>query len=251
MRFDQRKIITLAGALVLAGVVVIAGVYGPSAWKVFWDKNTASEQVVIQNPPVDQMAPANQNTLAGQGANDQNIAPANATSVTSTPGVPEQPNVQPQVDVSGAKKYQDPDLSLLSLAPSIRGYFSTEGNSGLSDSAKTLAYQAAWNIHQYVDGYLFGPNAGPQMNEEDIKKYIVFHKALWDKQLKNEPDAAKAAAFTDYLGTLLNKGIDSFDAKDKLRIELFHQEIHDLDTQLFRSDPSSKIYGATLFSTKR
>ena len=89
------------------------------------------------------------------------------------------------------------------------------------------------------------------MNEEDIKKYIVFHKTLLDKHYKNEANIAKASTLTGYLDVLLNSGIDAFDAKDKARIEQFHQGIHDLDTHLLRNDPNSKIYGATPFATKR
>ena len=89
------------------------------------------------------------------------------------------------------------------------------------------------------------------MNEQDIKKYIVFHKTLWDKQLKNEANASKAVTFTSYLDVLLNSGIDALDSKDKTRIEQFHQGIHDLDAHIMRNDLSSKIYGATPFATKR
>jgi hypothetical protein len=255
VRFDQRRIITLAGTFVLAGVIVMAGIYGPSAWKVFWDKNAHLDQVVIQNPPVDQGASlplgaeTEQSGQNGDSVDTGQIPSAETLSANSSAGTTTAE--PPPTEVSGIKKYQEPDLKLLDLAPSISGYFSADANNGLSDSAKTLAFQTVWNIHEYADGYLFGPTAGPQMNEEDIRKYIVFHKSLWEKQLKNEPGAAKAAVFTDYFGTFLNRGVDAFDAKDKSRIELFHQEIHDMDTHLFRNDPSSKIYGATPFATKR
>ena len=243
--FDQRRIVTLVGTVVLAGVVVAAGVYGPSAWKVL-RSSKASDPIVIQSPPVDT---GGQNTgglsntpgSTGNTGNTGNAAPA----TTTAPGI----NAPPQGDTSGPKKYKEPDTKQMDLAPSIAGFFNPEN--ALSDSAKTIAFGAAWNIHQYVDGYLFGPTAGPQMNEQDIKKYIVFHKTVWDKQLKNEPQIAKARAFSDYMEVLLNRGADAFDSKDKARIEQFHQEIHDLDTHLFRNDPNSKIYGATPFATKR
>ncbi|WP_206811979.1 hypothetical protein [Paradesulfitobacterium ferrireducens] len=238
--FDQRRILTLAGTVALAGVVVAAGVYGPSAWKVLRNQDQ-SDQVVIQSPVVDS---------GGQNTGTPNNNPNAPNSGTSAPAAVASPNLNaaPQGDTSGPKKYKEPDSNLLDKAPSIAGFFG-EGN--LSEAALTVAYGAAWNIHQYVDGYLFGPNAGPQMNEQDIKKYIVFHKAAWDGQVKKEASAANAKAFSDYLDVMFNRGIDAFDAKDKARIEQFHQEIHDLDTHLFRNDSSSKIYGATPFATKR
>ncbi|MHB1405623.1 MAG: hypothetical protein ACYCV0_08530 [Desulfitobacteriaceae bacterium] len=235
--FDQRRILTLVGTVALAGVVVAAGVYGPSAWKVLRNQDQ-SDQVVIQSPAVDS---GGQNTGA---SSITNAAPNSGTTAVASPNL----NVAPQGDTSGPKKYKEPDSKLLDMAPSIAGFFA-EGS--LSQSAQIVAYGSAWNIHQYVDGYLFGPNAGPQMNEQDIKKYIVFHKSSWDGQIKKEVGAAKAKALSDYLDVMFNRGIDAFDAKDKARIEQFHQEIHDLDTHLFRNDSSSKIYGATPFATKR
>lgn len=251
MEFDQRKVVTLVGTLVLAGAVVAAGIYGPSAWKVLRPQTSAQgDQVLIQNPPIDSGNTAN-GTKANQGAtpaaNGQAASQTGKASPTVTvpaPGI----NTPPQEDTSGTKKYKEPDMKQMNLAPSIAGYF---GESALSESAKTLTYGAAWNIHQYVDGYLFGPTAGPQMNEPDIKKYIVFFKSMWEKQLKSEPNAAKVTAFGNYLDVMFNRGMDAFDSKDKARIEQFHQEIHDLDTHLFRNDTSSKIYGATPFATKR
>lgn len=235
--FDQRRILTLVGTVALAGVVVAAGVYGPSAWKVLRNQDQ-SDQVVIQSPAVDS---GGQNTGA---SSITNAAPNSGTTAVASPNL----NVAPQGDTSGPKKYKEPDSKLLDMAPSIAGFFA-EGS--LSQSAQIVAYGSAWNIHQYVDGYLFGPNAGPQMNEQDIKKYIVFHKSSWDGQIKKEVGAANAKALSDYLDVMFNRGIDAFDAKDKARIEQFHQEIHDLDTHLFRNDSSSKIYGATPFATKR
>lgn len=264
MEFDQRKVATLAGTIVLAGALVAAAFYGPSAWKVLRQQPTNPDQVVIQAPPVDAagtngtvgggaggaivsnpVANTNSNPAASQGVTTGKAAP---TATTSPPTI----NTAPQGDSSGTKKYKEPDLKLLDLAPSAAGFFSSEGvESGLSDATKTLAFGSAWNIHQYVDGYLFGATAGPQMNEQDIKKYILFHKTLWDKQLKNEAGANKAIAFTGYIDVLFNRGMDAFDSKDKARIEQFHQEIHDLDAHLFRNDTSAKIYGATPFATKR
>lgn len=253
MDLDRRKLITLAGTLVLVLVVAAAGIYGPSAWKVFMNRNARSDQVVIQNPPVDQTGASSLNTdKTGQGSDVKTPPKTASTSTSSTGTAASQGELTspPQADQSGTKKYKEPDLTQMDLAPSISGYFNA-GENGLSDSAKTLAYQSAWNIHEYVDGYLFGAAAGPQMNEQDIKKYIIFHKTLWEKQLKNEVGAAKAAAFTNYLEVLFNRGVDAFDAKDKARIEQFHQEIHDLDAHLFRNDASAKIYGATPFATTR
>ncbi|MHB1653270.1 MAG: hypothetical protein ACYCVD_12445 [Desulfitobacteriaceae bacterium] len=245
MEFDQKRVVTLVGTLVLAGAVVAAGIYGPSAWKVLRPQtSSAGDQVLIQNPPID----------PGGGAIGAKANPGTSTQVTPTVTVPAPAqglNAPPQGDVSGVKKYKEPDVKLMDLAPSIAGFFSTTGESGLSEAAKNLAYGSAWNIHQYVDGYLFGPTAGPQMNEQDIKKYIVFFKSVWDKQLKSESGAAKATAFSTYLDVLFNRGADAFDSKDKARIEQFHQEIHDLDEHLFRNNASAKIYGATPFATKR
>ncbi|MFZ3103075.1 MAG: hypothetical protein WA131_02280 [Desulfitobacteriaceae bacterium] len=264
MEFDQRKVATLAGTIVLAGALVAAAFYGPSAWKVLRSQPTNPDQVVIQTPPVDA---AGTNATVGSGAGGVNPAnpavntnsnPATSPSVTTGKAAPAATispptiNTAPQGDASGTKKYKEPDLKFLDPAPSIAGFFSSEGvESGLSDATKTLAFGSAWNIHEYVDGYLFGPTAGPQMNEQDIKKYILFHKTLWDKQLKNEVGANKVMAFSGYLDVLFNRGMDAFDSKDKARIEQFHQEIHDLDSHLFRNDTSAKIYGATPFATKR
>lgn len=237
---DQKRIVTLAGTLVLAGAVVAAGVYGPSVWKVFRQQSsTATDQVVIQTPPVD--------GTATNAASTTNATTPGKTTPTTTIA-PNAINTPPQGDTGSKSKYKEPDMKLMDLAPSVASFF---GESALSSDAQTLAFGTAWNIHQYVDGYLYGPSSGPQMNEQDIKKYIVFHKTLWDKQLKNEANAAKASAFTAYIDVMLNRGIDAFDAKDKARIEQFHQEIHDLDTHLLRNDASSKIYGATPFATKR
>lgn len=237
---DQKRIVTLAGTLVLAGAVVAAGVYGPSVWKVFRQQSsTATDQVVIQTPPVD-------GTATNAASTTNATTPGKTTPTTTT--APNAINTPPQGDTGSKSKYKEPDMKLMDLAPSVASFF---GESALSSDAQTLAFGTAWNIHQYVDGYLYGPSSGPQMNEQDIKKYIVFHKTLWDKQLKNEANAAKASAFTAYIDVMLNRGIDAFDAKDKARIEQFHQEIHDLDTHLLRNDASSKIYGATPFATKR
>ncbi len=258
MEFDQKKVVTMVGTLVLAGAVVAAGVYGPSAWKVLRSQTTVpSDQVLIQNPPVDSGgtgAKVGQTASGTQGAPGQvnpassKIQPGQASPAVTAPapGI----NTAPQGDVSSSKKYKEPDLNQMDLAPSIAGYFNSAGD-GLSDLTKEKAYSAAWNIHQYVDGYLFGPTAGPQMNEQDIKKYIVFFKTMWASQLKSEPAAQKVTAFSNYLDVLFNRGADAFDTKDKARIEQFHQEIHDLDEHLFRNNTSAKIYGATPFATKR
>lgn len=264
MDFNQRKVVTLVGTLVLAGAVVAAGIYGPSAWKVLRPQAVPSgDQVLIQNPPIDaggsasgakagqgtQPASSGQSTPGNNSANPANPGQSGQTAPTATspsPGL----NSQPQGDTSGPMKYKAPDLKQLDLAPSIAGFFDTNAG-GLSDIAKTKAFSAAWNIHEYVDGYLFGPTAGPQMNEQDIKKYIIFFKTTWDNQIKTEPGAAKAATFCNYMDELFNRGIDAFNSKDKVRIEEFHQEIHDLDEHLFRDNPNAKVYGATPFATKR
>ena len=241
---DKKRIVTIAGTLVLAGAVVAAGVYGPSVWKVFRQTSSVTEPVTIQSPPV------NSGTNAIEGTNgtlpNGTVPPGTVAPTTAT--APSTTTAPPQGDTGSKSKYREPDTKLIDLAPSVTTFF---GENALSEDAKTLAFGAAWNIHQYVDGYLFGPAAGPQLNEQDIKKYIVFHKTLWDKQLKNEPNAAKAAVFTSYVDVLFNAGIDAFDSKDKTRIEQFHQGIHDLDTHLMRNDVNSKIYGATPFATKR
>ena len=271
---DKKRIATLAGTLVLAGAVVAAGVYGPSALKVIRQTAVSTDSSVLQTPAVDSgtNAAANNampNNTAPQGTSPPSTAPPAADKQTTaaaaeTPAAsaaqsapaaqatPDTVSTTPQSDNSNTgvskSKYREPDTKLMDLAPSVAVFF---GENGLSNDAKTLIFGAAWNIHQYVDGYLYGPAAGPQMNEQDIKKYILFHKTLLDKQLKNEPNAAKVTAFTGYLDLLLNTGIDAFDSKDKVRIEQFHQGIHDLDTHLMRNDTSSKIYGATPFATKR
>lgn len=252
---DKKRIVTLAGTLVLAGAVVAAGVYGPSVWKVFRQQSAITDQVVIQTPAVNgNNANEGNGTMLPEGTappGTQSTAPpttnqgqgaAEATTAPTTINAP------PQSDSGNKNKYKEPDTKLIDMAPSVSTFF---GEAALSNDAKTLAFGSAWNIHQYVDGYLYGPAAGPQMNEEDIKKYIVFHKTLLDKQYKSEANVAKAATFTGYLDVLLNSGIDAFDAKDKTRIEQFHQGIHDLDAHLMRNDSSSKIYGATPFATKR
>jgi len=244
MEFDQKKVLTLAGTLVLAAAVVVGGIYGPSAWKVFMNKTVSDQNaVLIQTPPVDGADTGTAGTSESPPGQEASGASPAAT-VTNPPGI----NATPQGDVSGPKKYKEPDTKDISLAPSVAGFF---GEGALSQDALNLAFGAAWNIHQYVDGYLFGPTGGPQMNEADIKKYIVFHKSLWDQRIKNEAGATKAASFANYIEVLFNRGIDAFDAKDKVRIEQFHQEIHDLDAHLMRNDSSAKIYGATPFATKR
>ncbi|GAB6153156.1 hypothetical protein JCM17380_19060 [Desulfosporosinus burensis] len=242
---DKKRIVTLAGTLVLAGAVVAAGVYGPSVWKVFRQQSAITDQLVIQTPAVNGANGSNGTVLP------EGTAPPATSGVAQTITVPTAPltlNAPPQGDVGSKNKYREPDTKLINLAPSVTMFF---GEAALSNDAKTLVFGSAWNIHQYVDGYLYGPAAGPQMNEQDIKKYIVFHKALLDKQYKNEASAAKAVTFTTYFDILLNSGIDAFDSKDKTRIEQFHQGIHDLDSQLMRHDANSKIYGATPFATKR
>ncbi|CAA7599640.1 Hypothetical protein DEACI_0266 [Acididesulfobacillus acetoxydans] len=264
MDFDQRKVVTLVGTLVLAGAVIAAGVYGPSAWKVLRSQSpkAAGDQVLIQNPPINGGGSA-AGAAAGQGTQSApNVqAPGNSNSGTSQQGTPGQssptatapsadPNTQPQGDASGPRKYVAPDLKLIDLAPSIAGFFDPN-NGGLSQTAETKAFSACWDIHQYVDGYLYGPTAGPQMNAQDIKKYIIFFKTVWDSQLKKEPGAAKAAVFCNYMDEMFNRGIDAFNSQDKVRIEEFHQEIHDMDEHLFRNNTNAKVYGATPFATKR
>ncbi|TCX48588.1 MULTISPECIES: hypothetical protein [unclassified Dehalobacter] len=257
MNFSRKSILTLAGAVVLAGVIIIGGIYGPTAWKVFRGQITGPEdQVVIQTPPV--------NYAGGETDADQTTAQGKDSTVSSnTGGTPAAegtagdtvtaPNQADGTDNSASstnevKKYREPDLSLLNIAPSLEEYF---GEGALSDASRTLAFGAAWNIHQYTDGYLYGVTAGPQMNEQDIKKYIVFHKTLWEKQMENEVNSSQASTLDVYFRNLLNRGIDAFDSKDKVRIEQFHLEIHDLDAHLLRDDMSSKVYGATPFATKR
>lgn len=249
---DKKRIVTLAGTLVLAGAVVAAGVYGPSVWKVFRQQSTITDQVVIQTPAVDGNN-SNNNVNGSNGSNGTKLPEGTAPptvqgAAAETTTAPSTINAPPQSDSGSKNKYKEPDTKLIDMAPSVSAFF---GENALSNDAKTLAFGSAWNIHQYVDGYLYGPAAGPQMNEEDIKKYIVFHKTLLDKQFKNEANVSKASTFTSYLDVLLNTGIDAFDSKDKTRIEQFHQGIHDLDAHLMRNDSSSKIYGATPFATKR
>ena len=242
---DKKRIVTLAGTLVLAGAVVAAGVYGPSVWKVFRQQSAITDSIVIQSPAVD----ANGATINGaNGISNGTAPPGTSEIVQPTTTITAPPIAPPQGDTASKSKYREPDNKLIALAPSVAMFF---GETALSNDAKSLVFGTAWNIHQYVDGYLYGPAAGPQMNEEDIKKYIVFHKALLDKQYKNEANGSKAVTFTSYLDVLLNSGIDAFDSKDKTRIEQFHQGIHDLDTHIMRNDLSSKIYGATPFATKR
>lgn len=245
MNFNRKSILTLTGAVVLAGVIIVGGIYGPTAWKVFRGQGEApADQVVIQTPPVNY----------GEQGGDSQTPPDTGqpseptTGGAVTPNTSNDPTKNTGTDANGIKKYREPDLSLMNLAPSIEENF---GGGALSDASRTLAFGAIWNIHQYADGYLFGVTAGPQMNEVDIRKYIIFHKTLWEKQMENEANLNKAAAFDAYFRNLLNRGIDAFDAKDKIRIEQFHLEIHDLDTHLFRDDMSSKVYGATPFATKR
>lgn len=243
---EKKKIVTLAGTLILAGAVVAAGVYGPSVWKVFRQQSNTTDQVVIQSPPVDSIgSPV---TDGDQGMSSGTAPPGTSETVQPETKPSTGITTPPQEDTGSKSKYKEPDNTLVDLAPSVTEHF---GETALSNDAKSLIFGTAWNIHQYVDGYLFGLAAGPQMNEEDIKKYIVFHKTLLDKQFKNEAGAAKAVTLTSYLDVLLNSGIDAFDAKDKIRIEQFHQAIHDLDTHIMRNDSNSKIYGATPFATKR
>ncbi|HBP64470.1 MAG TPA: hypothetical protein DD730_09375 [Desulfosporosinus sp.] len=237
MPMNKKRILTLAGTLVLAGAVVAAGVYGPSSWKVFRQQSAITDPVVLQSPPVDSTATPNATAVPGASA---------TVKATTTPATTL--TTPPAADTSSKNKYREPDNKLIDLAPSVTAYF---GEGALSDDAKSLAFGTVWNIHQYVDGLLYGPAAGPQMNEQDIKKYIVFHKTLWDKQLKNESNAAKAVTLTSYLDVLLNSGIDALDSKDKTRIEQFHQGLHDMDAHIMRNDLSSKVYGATPFATKR
>ncbi|MDP4128225.1 MAG: hypothetical protein Q8912_14990 [Bacillota bacterium] len=247
---DKKRIATLAGTLVLAGAVVAAGVYGPSAWKVFRQQSSITDKdVIIQTPGVDSIgAPTNNGTGAapnGTAPPGSSAAPGAAQPTATAPSTITTP---PEGETVSKSKYREPDTKLIDLAPSVAAYF---GENALSNDAKTLVFGTAWNIHQYVDGYLFGPAAGPQLNEQDIKKYIVFHKTLLDKQFKNEANVSKAAALTGYLDVLLNSGTDAFDSKDKTRIEQFHQGIHDLDAHITRNDTNSKVYGATPFATKR
>lgn len=249
---DKKRILTLAGTLVLAGAVVAAGVYGPSVWKVFKQTSSVTDQAAaIQTPPINSgtnASDATTGTLPNGTAPPGTVTPTPGAATPTATTAPSTTTVSPQSDTGSKNKYREPDTKLMDLAPSIATFF---GENALSNDAKTLAFGATWNIHEYVDGYLYGPAAGPQLNEQDIKKYIVFHKTLWDKQLKNEPNASKEAAFTSYVDVLLNTGIDAFDSKDKTRIEQFHQGIHDLDTHLMRNDINSKVYGATPFATKR
>lgn len=250
---DKKRIVTLAGTLVLAGAVVAAGVYGPSVWKVFRQQSSIADSVVIQSPVVDGTAATDgtkETVLPDGTAPPDSTTPSAKAAPTTTPPTTETSTVSPppQADAGSKNKYREPDTSQTDLAPSVAKYF---GENALSDDAKTLIFGAAWNIHEYVDGYLFGPAAGPQLNEEDLKKYIVFHKTLLDKQFKNEASLSNAATFVNYLDVLLNRGIDAYDSKDKTRIEQFHQEIHDLDAHLLRNEVSSKVYGATPFATKR
>lgn len=244
---DKKRILTLAGTLVLAGAVVAAGVYGPSVWKVLGPQSAITDPVVIQSPAVDSIGATAIN--GAKGTLPDGTAPPGTSGTVQPAATPGTTITAPSQGDTGSKsKYREPDNNLIDLAPSVAMYF---GETALSNDAKSLAFGTVWNIHQYVDGLLYGPAAGPQMNEQDIKKYIVFHKTLLDKQFKNEANAAKAVTFTSYLDVLLNSGIDAFDSKDKTRIEQFHQGIHDFDTHIMRNDLSSKIYGATPFATKR
>lgn len=257
---DKKRIATLAGTLVLAGAVVAAGVYGPSAWKVFRQQGSTDQNVVIQTPAVDSIgAPANSGANGSNGATEltpngtappgtSGAAAAAQQATTLTPTPTSNTNTSSQGGTASKSKYREPDTKLIDLAPSVAAFF---GDNALSNDAKTLVFGTAWNIHQYVDGYLYGPAAGPQLNEKDIERYILFHKTLLDKQFKNEANVSKAATFTSYLDVLLNSGIDAFNSKDKTRIEQFHQGIHDLDAHILRNDTNSKIYGATPFATKR
>ncbi|MCL1791159.1 MAG: hypothetical protein FWG40_07360 [Peptococcaceae bacterium] len=231
MNFSRRNIMTLVGVVALAGVLIAAGLYGPTAWRVITGTEEPSNQVITQVPPVDQPA-----------STDDMTPPLVVDPATA--GVPGNTNE----DTAGTKKYVEPDQTKMNLAPSLEGFF---GDTALGPSSKSLAFGAAWNIHQYVDGYLFGVTAGPQMNEADIRRYIIFHKALWDSQMEKEQNLRQAATFTSYFANLLNRGIDAFDAKDAVRIDQFHQELHDLDMHLMRYDMDARVYGATPFPTKR
>ncbi|MFA6808051.1 MAG: hypothetical protein WCR27_03570 [Eubacteriales bacterium] len=258
MKFDRRSFLTLAVTLVIAGGVIAGGIYGPTAWKVFrgQSESNPSDQVIIQTPPVSYAEPQVDTQVEAQTdelTNSQTDVQdeqqnSSGTEQTVAQSQEDQAKDLGSVDSQGIKKYREPDLSQLNLAPSVEGYF---GEDALSDSGKTLVFGAAWNIHQYADGYLFGVTSGPQMNEGDIMKYIIFHKTLWEKQMENEVNADKVASFNDYFRNMLNRGVDAFDSKDKVRIEQFHQEIHDFDAHLMRDDISSKVYGATPFATKR
>lgn len=241
MDFSRKSLLTLTGAVVLAGVIIVGGIYGPTAWKVFRGQAEVPEdQVVIQTPPI------NYGDQGAENDTEGNNEGSSATTGDVTPNAT--PNSGSATDQVGIKQYKEPDLSLMNIAPSVEDYF---GEGALSDAARTLAFGACWNIHQYTDGYLYGITAGPQMNEDDIRKYIIFHKTLWEKQIENEVNSNRAATFDVYFRNLLNRGIDAFNSKDKVRIEQFHQEIHDLDTHLLRDDLSSRVYGATPFATKR
>ena len=243
MDFSRKSILTLTGAVVLAGAIIIGGIYGPTAWKVFRGAEVPPDQVVIQSPPVNYGDPQ-----GGDNEGDNEESKGTTGNIATQPQAPQATPNNSTSNQIVTKKYKEPDLSLLNLAPSLEDYF---GEGALSDASRTLAFGACWNIHQYVDGYLYGITAGPQMNEEDIRKYIIFHKTLWEKQMENEVNSNRAATFDVYFRNLLNRGIDAFDTKDKIRVEQFHQEIHDLDTHLFRDDMSSRVYGATPFGTKR
>lgn len=241
MDFSRKSLLTLTGAVVLAGVIIVGGIYGPTAWKVFRGQAEVPEdQVVVQTPPINYGDQESGNDTEGDNEG------SSETTGDVTPNTT--PNTGSTTDPAGIIQYKEPDLSLMNLAPSVEDYF---GEGALSDAARTLAFGACWNIHQYTDGYLYGITAGPQMNEEDIRKYIIFHKTLWEKQIENEVNSNRAATFDVYFRNLLNRGIDAFDGKDKVRIEQFHQEIHDLDTHILRDDMSSRVYGATPFATKR
>ena len=241
MDFSRKSLLTLTGAVVLAGVIIVGGIYGPTAWKVFRGQAEVPEdQVVVQTPPI------NYGEQGAENDKEGNNEGSSATTGDVTPNTT--PNSGSTTNQAGIKQYKEPDLSLMNLAPSLEDYF---GEGALSDAARTLAFGACWNIHQYTDGYLYGITAGPQMNEDDIRKYIIFHKTLWEKQIENEVNSNRAATFDVYFRNLLNRGIDAFNSKDKVRIEQFHQEIHDLDTHLLRDDMSSRVYGATPFATKR
>lgn len=249
MNFNRRSIITLTGAVVLAAVIIVGGIYGPTAWKVFRGQaDVPEEQVVVQTPQVN-YADSEKTTDQNAAQSDSQVPALSGEEVAENSATTTVPPVDSNsASTNEAKKYREPDLSLLNIAPSLEEYF---GEGALSDAARTIAFGAAWNIHQYTDGYLYGATAGPQMNEQDIKKYIVFHKTLWEKQMESEVNESKASTFDVYFRNLLNRGIDAFDSKDKVRIEQFHLEMHDLDAHLLRDDISSKVYGATPFATKR
>ena len=156
MDFSRKSLLTLTGAVILAGAIIVGGIYGPTAWKVFRGQaEVPQDQVVIQTPPINYGEPQAGNNTENKGNNGDSSSTAG--NINTGPQIT--PNSGSTTDQVGIKKYKEPDLSLLNLAPSIEDYF---GEGALSDAARTLAFGAGWNIHQYVDGYLYGITAGPQ-----------------------------------------------------------------------------------------